>query len=343
MGIRVTWLFAVTCFLVSCLASYLLARYALKLKLVAIPGGHRQHSVDTPVVGGLAICFGLVFGWLGLSSPTTGLIFCLTLICLLGVIDDIYALPSWSRFIAQGAITYLMIKLTGVQLLSLGTLFANQELLLGAWSMPVTIFATIGVINAINMSDGLDGLAGSLTLLVLLALFYISGFESLLIIVSLMSVAGFLVWNLRIKRVRAYIFMGDAGSMMLGLLLSFLLISYSQMSSGFMPVTALWLLALPLMDAVAVLLVRPLRGKSPFQADRLHYHHQLQDKGLGVNLTLLLVLLSQVIFIVTGLLLWLNNVNENLQLAFFLCLFLAYAIRLYKFSAKEQRATNTAQ
>ena len=335
-----SWLFVCLCFFVSCFTSYFLARYAVKLKLIATPGGHRQHSVATPVVGGLAIYFGLMFAWLSLSSPSTGLIVCLTLICLLGLMDDMHSLPSWSRFIAQGAITYLMVKLTGVQLLSLGTLFTNQELLLGAWSMPVTIFATIGVINAINMSDGLDGLAGSLTFIVLLALFYISGFESLLIIVSLMSVAGFLVWNLRIKRTHAYIFMGDAGSMMLGLLLSFLLISYSQMSSGIMPVTALWLLALPLMDAVAVLLVRPLRGKSPFQADRLHYHHQLQDKGLNVNLTLLVVLLLQAAFIAVGLFLSVNNVNENWQFVFFLCLFLVYVIRLFKFSAKERLTTN---
>ena len=184
------------------------------------------------------------------------------------------------------------------------------------------------------MSDGLDGLAGSLTMLVLLALFFISGMQSKLVLVALVSVLGFLVWNLRLGRPRAYIFMGDAGSMMLGFLLSFLLISYSQIEVGFKPVTALWLLALPLMDAVAVLLVRPLRGKSPFQADRLHYHHQLLDKGFGVNQTLVFVLITQLIFIAVGLILRAYDVNENLQLASFLLLFLFYSIRLFRFSAK---------
>ena len=322
------------CFLVACLSAFFLARIATKLKLIAHPGEHRQHKVDTPVVGGLAIYLALVCGCLVLGFPSPELMLCLSLICLMGVLDDRFALPSWSRFIAQGLITYLMIKLTGIQLLSLGVLFSNQELILGAWSIPITIFATIGVINAVNMSDGLDGLAGSLTALVLLALFFISGMQSQLVLVGLVSVLGFLVWNLRLGRPRAYIFMGDAGSMMLGFLLSFLLISYSQIEVGFKPVTALWLLALPLMDAVAVLLVRPLRGKSPFQADSLHYHHQLLDKGFGVNKTLVLALLIQFIFIAVGLILRAYDVNENLQLASFLLLFLFYSIRLFRFSAK---------
>ena len=127
------------CFLVACLSAFALAHFAPKLKLIAEPGEHRQHKVDTPVVGGLAIYLALVCGCLMLGFPSPELMFCLSLICLMGVLDDRFALPSWSRFIAQGLITYLMIKLTGIQLLSLGVLFSNQELVLAAWSVPVTI------------------------------------------------------------------------------------------------------------------------------------------------------------------------------------------------------------
>lgn len=313
-------------------SAYCLARVAPCLKLLAVPGEHRLHQAPTPMVGGLAVYIGLLIGWAFIDVMSSGLLICLSLICYVGALDDRYSLPSWSRFIAQGVIVYLMIKLTGVQLNSLGVLFSDHELSLGAWSVPMTIFATIGVINAVNMSDGLDGLAGSLVLTALLALLFVSLQEATLILTAIFSLVGFLFWNLRVGRERATIFMGDAGSTMLGLLLSYLLIKYSQNSDGIRPVTALWLLALPLIDAVAVLVVRPLRGKSPFQADRLHYHHQLLDKRLSANKVLLVVIVMQVIFAMIGLLLWKNQINENVQLILFLSIFCCYVVRLWRFS-----------
>ena len=321
-------------FIVVCLASYGLARIAPRLKLLALPGAHRKHKEATPMVGGIAIYVGFLVGWILFEVPSTELLICLSLICFVGVLDDRYSLPSWLRFLAQGIVTYLMIKLTGVQLNSLGILFTSEELRLGAWSIAMTIFATIGVINAVNMSDGLDGLAGSLVLLVLIALLCINRIDVSLILVSVFSVMGFLFWNLNVGRSRASIFMGDAGSTMLGFLLAYLLIKSSQMPASIQPVTALWLLALPLVDAVAVLLVRPLRGKSPFKADRMHYHHQLLDKKLAVNQVLVVALFIQVLLIGLGLFLLNGNVSENGQLIAFLLLFFIYVVRLFKFSAK---------
>ena len=326
---------ALVSFSVCCISVFLLARFADKLSLIDKPSEHRQHKIETPMVGGLAMFLGLASGYLLFNQLSVGLLFCLFLICLLGAVDDRLQLPSWLRFICQGLITYLMINLTGIELQSLGILFSNQELLLQNWSVPITIFATIGVINALNMSDGLDGLAGCLTLIVLVALLSISGFQSPLIILSIAMLVGFLVWNLRVKRKQAYVFMGDAGSTMLGFLLSVLLISYSQTESGFMPVTALWLLALPLVDAVGVHIVRPMRGQSPFKADRLHYHHQLIDMGFSVNKTLIFVLVVQSILILIGLSLWKFNVNENSQLIGFLLFFFCYLIHLFRFSKNE--------
>jgi len=323
-------------FVVVVVSAYYLAAIAPRLKLLAVPSEHRRHQAPTPMVGGLAIYLGLLLGWLFIDAMNAGLIICLSLICYIGVLDDRYALPSWSRFLAQGLITYLMIRLTGVQLHSLGVLFFSEELILGSWSVPMTIFATIGVINAVNMSDGLDGLAGSLVLIVLLVLLFIGGDEVSLILAAVCSLSAFLVWNVRIRRERATIFMGDAGSTMLGFLLSYLLIKYSQQPTGIMPVTALWLLALPLIDAVAVLIIRPLRGKSPFQADRLHYHHQLLDKNLSVNQVLIVLLVIQSLLAMLGLLLWRMEVNENGQLIAFLTLFALYCIRLFWFSGIKQ-------
>ena len=329
------WLMLFIPFLVTVVSAAVLIKLAPTLQLLAVPGEHRQHAYATPMVGGIAMMLGLFSGFLVFNEPATGLLIFLVMICVVGVVDDRYALPSWSRFLAQGVASYGLIQLTGVQLNSLGILFSTQELVLGPWATPVTIFATIGVINALNMSDGLDGLAGSMAATVLLAILISGSSDVSLILVALSSIVGFLVWNLRVARSQAKIFMGDAGSTMLGLLIAYLLISYSQAPTGITPVTALWLLAIPLVDAVAVLIARPLLGRSPFSADRMHYHHQLQDIGCSVNKTLIIAVVLQAFMAGVGIVLWKNEVNENLQLSVFLGLFTTYLVYLYRSSVNK--------
>lgn len=326
-----------TCFLVfftSLFSAMLLANSAQRLKLLAVPGEHRLHSQATPMVGGLAMCVAVVIGILLAAPAHAPLLLPLVFICLVGALDDRYKLPSWLRFIAQAIAASAMVYFSGSELLSLGALKPGQEVVLGHWSVPMTVFATIGVINAINMSDGIDGLAGSLVVLILIALLFITGTNSNLILIIAFAVAGFLFWNLRIFRSSAKMFMGDAGSTMLGLLLAYLLIECSQIKQGIKPVTALWLTAIPLIDAVAVLIVRPLRGKSPFAADRIHYHHQLLDRSVSNNHTLLIALGMQVVFVIIGVLALNMNIAEHLQLRAFLSVFGLYFLSLLWFTRK---------
>lgn len=327
---------ASTVFLFVLSTVYFLSKLAPYLGLIAIPGEHRLHRSATPMVGGIAIYLGLLLGLAWVDGSFSLLLPGLLLMCVIGVLDDRFGLPSWSRFLAQAIAAYLMICFANVAIVDFGYLFsANSRVIMSDyWSNIMTGFACIGVINAINMSDGMDGLAGTLVLLVLTTLLVFGHPAQALIIVAISSVAGFLFWNLRLGRKRANVFMGDAGSMMLGLLLACLLIQYSQIDKGIFPVTALWLLALPLIDAVAVLIVRPLRGRSPFSADRIHYHHLLLDRGLTVNASLLVAIAVQFLFIGAGLILWVTRVAEHIQLMAFLLIFLAYLIRLYYFSGK---------
>jgi UDP-GlcNAc:undecaprenyl-phosphate GlcNAc-1-phosphate transferase len=325
--------------IVTALAVHLLSKFSGKLGLLAEPGEHRAHQTATPMVGGIAIYLGLLLGMLLIDNSFSSLLPSLFLMCAVGALDDRYNLPSWARFLAQGIAAYLIIALGNVALLDLGYLFSSDQriLLSPLWSTAITVFACIGVINAVNMSDGLDGLAGSLVFLVLLSLLLLGHPSQGLILISLTAIAGFLVWNIRVGRPRAKAFMGDAGSTMLGLLMAYLLIGHSQISNGIWPVTALWLLALPLIDAVAVLIVRPLRGRSPFSADRIHYHHQLLDRGISVNLSLIIALVVQSIFVLIGIALWRISFADHLQLALFLGLFSLYAARLYHFSGKFEK------
>jgi len=324
--------------LISTVACWFLIRSASSMSLIAEPGEHRQHSLPTPMVGGLAIYLALFFGLVLIAKQYVLLLPCLLFMCVVGVVDDRYALPSWLRFLAQGLAAYLMIQFTGIQLLSLGFLVGGeQEVLLNRWSMPLTIFATVGVINAINMSDGLDGLAGSMVVLVLISLLILNSSLDRLIWISIAAICGFLFFNLRLFRAQAAAFLGDAGSMMLGLLLATLLIQHSQNPIGIWPVTALWLLAIPLIDAVAVLLVRPLHGKSPFLADNSHYHHQLLQRGFSVNGVLVITLLSQIIFIAIGITLFQLRVAEHIQLIMFLAVFAVYLVHLWSWMRRNRK------
>lgn len=314
-------------FLTSCLLSWLFIKRAVSLGWVAHPDQHRQHKQATPLLGGLAIVLGIIFGVFIFGASHINVLPSLLLLCVVGIIDDRFKLPSTVRFIAQAVAAYLMIELTGVQLTQLGQLVSEQTVTLTTWSTPLTVFAVIGVINALNMSDGHDGLAGSLVILILVSLLIGIGShqQADLITITIASTLGFLVWNVRVLKPQANIFMGDAGSTALGFLLAYLFIDVSQnTANAFLPVTALWVFALPLFDAVAVLLVRPIRGKSPFSADRIHYHHQLRDRGISVNQVLISILTIQTLFIAIGLCFAWQGVTQSFQFFLFLFLFFIY-------------------
>ena len=326
-----SWVSIACVFIASLVLVGMLRQWADGLGLTVSPGAHRAHLSPTPVVGGIGMMLALVlYAVVAKDEALFGYAPAL-LLFVLGLWDDRYQLPSSVRLAVQCVTVFWLMQTTGIQLLSLGDLLGSGAIQLGSWVVVMTLFACIGVINALNMSDGMDGLAGTLAVLVCVSLLYVGApFASILILV-IASTAGFLVWNLRIGRPAASAFMGDAGSTTLGLLLAFFLINASQGSNAVIdPVTALWLMALPLMDAVGLLLVRPLRGRSPFAADHLHYHHALREFGLSVNQTLLVILCVQGGFIVLGLRLMQYEVPEATQFAAFLVLFLAYVGWLWR-------------
>ncbi|MEO0367964.1 MAG: hypothetical protein AAF197_04165 [Pseudomonadota bacterium] len=321
----------VLAFLLSAILCFALLKAAPSLDLLVHPGDHRLHAKPTPAVGGIAIFVTLLVS-VKITVPSE-ILFLLPSFCLVvvGVIDDRLHLHSLLRLLAQIVAAYLMIQITGIQLDQLGQLFSDEVIYLGSMSVPLTIFAAVGVINAINMSDGMDGLAGSMVILTLIVLAALGSTYTSLIYLIVASIAGFLVWNVRFRGRPARIFMGDAGSTALGLILAFLFIEITQgMSAPLLPVTALWLLLIPLMDAVCVLIVRPLMGQAPFSADHLHYHHALTDAGLTVNQALLGIVAAQLVFVALAVYFVEAQIPEALQLSLFLLLFFAYFILTYR-------------
>ena len=271
-----------------------LAPRAERYGLVDCPaGGRKDHAGSTPTVGGLAIVFGLAATALLAQFATqvhaafwAGLL----LIALTGTLDDLVDLQPAIKFAVQIVAALLMIYWGGLILLSLGELLSDKPLMLGRFAVPLTVFAVIGVVNAINLSDGADGLGGGLAFI---SVFWISvmGAASAhagtltLSLALLGCIAAFLAFNLRTPwRSRAAIFLGDAGSLSLGYALAWLTINAAQPQAQlFPPVIAIWLVAIPISDTIVCMSRRLLKGKNPFHADRTHLHHILIDLGMPVG------------------------------------------------------------
>jgi len=257
------------------------------------PSGRKNHGRPVLVIGGIAmvLAFKLILPWLGpLSGPQVYLMLALALICLVGLVDDMHQFSSRYLFVAQIMAGLLVVWGGGTQVHNLGNLFGFGAVHTGYLSIVFTLICLLGVINAVNMADGVDGLAGtivgvSVSWFALLA--YLAGKLALqaMMLVLLGVILGFLLFNLRTPWLkRASIFMGNAGSMSLGLLLTWFAVQLAgNFDSAVTPITAVWVIALPLMDMCRVMSSRICQGKSPFVGDHLHMHHMLSSVGYSVG------------------------------------------------------------
>jgi len=266
---------------------------ARRFDLVDHPVGRKKHSAPTPLVGGLAIFLSLALTHLlvgDLLSISYSLMIALLVTVGIGVADDAHEIGHRSKFFAQLIAALLIVSGTEVHVLHLGDIFALGHVALDKWSYLVTVIAIIGLMNAINMIDGLDGLAGTLVLvplLMFLGVAYNAGdvnSASQLLVLS-GAIFGFLLFNLRSPwRKRALVFLGDTGGLLLGLLLAWYSIRLAGgNTSPLRPITAVWILAVPLLDMGAVMFLRMMQKTSPFAADRQHLHYILLDAGFSVS------------------------------------------------------------
>ncbi|CBL44631.1 putative undecaprenyl-phosphate alpha-N-acetylglucosaminyl 1-phosphate transferase [gamma proteobacterium HdN1] len=317
------------------IALRLLIPLARRIGLVDHPDQRKLHHGAPPLVGGLAIFVGYSITWaMYLNDSHSLLVFtlCATLVVGLGAFDDARGLSAKRRLIAQAMIALLICIEIGNNLSNLGDLFGFGAISLGTGigSLIITNVAIVGGINAFNMVDGIDGLAGSLALVSLCALAILllhsqDTNEFALSVTLAICVLPYLAANLVIKPFHLKIFMGDAGSTLLGFSIAWLLIQGSQGNqTSFRPVTALWLIAIPLVDMITVMLSRILKGKSPFSADRIHLHHLLLDAGFTQRQTLRRIVLLASILATIGLVGEALNAPESVMFGGFLIFMIPY-------------------
>ncbi len=273
-----------------------LGRFAAPLGLLDHPTDRKHHVGSVPLVGGLAIFLGVLAGALSYGrfhDFATLLLGTSALLVLLGALDDRFNLSVRIRLLVQTIAILTVIASSGVYIHSLGHLFGH-EVELGWGGIPLTLVAVIGLLNAFNMMDGIDGLAGGLALVAIAALVTFAGATPLrgtLVLMALLAVATlpYLAANLGLAGRK--VFMGDAGSMVLGYLLAWTLIRLSQQpGSHLSPVDVLWCVAVPVLDTFAVMYRRLRQGQSPFKPDRGHIHHILLRAGLSPRATLLVLI-----------------------------------------------------
>jgi len=300
-----TWPLAA--FLITVAVVPLLSFLARRIGLVDRPGGRKHHEGNIPLIGGLAVlpvflALGFGGGFLNITEHWTLLAGALLLL-FTGAWDDHSHINPKLKFIVHIMVAFLVVHHGGAQIYTLGDVFGWGEVRLYYLSETFTILAVVLLMNAVNLVDGLDGLSGGKCLVMfgwLMAGAALAGlwpvFWLLAIIVA--ALAGFLSYNMRHPlRSKASIFMGDAGTLSLGLVLAWFCIDLTQGTDAALPpVSVAWILGLAVIDAIAQLIRRICEGKHPFYADRGHFHHHFVDEGMDAGKATALITAMTFIF-----------------------------------------------
>ena len=270
--------------------------------LVDQPDERKRHVGSVPLSGGIAVFISIVVGTFALNVPpyTTEMLIIAILVFALGVFDDFQHTNPWLRLSLQYGAGVALATYGGIAIYNVGNLLTLGDIPLLKLAVPLTALAVAGLSNAYNMIDGIDGLCASLMLVPIAVLSTLAAstghpmLNSLLLMVVPLIV--FLLFNLGPnKKYLPKIFLGDGGSITMGFLITASLVYFSQGESALIkPVTALWLVTVPLMDMLATMARRYKNGRKLMEADRSHLHYSLIDLGLNTTITLLVIVVYAV-------------------------------------------------
>ena len=289
-------------FMITFFAIPIIIEVARRKKLFDEPDERKVHKMVIPTLGGLGIFGGFILATL-LGAPVGSselqyFAAAAIVIFFLGIKDDILVLSAAKKFIGQLIAAGIIIKFGGVQISNMHGFFGINTIPHLA-SIVLTLFTIIVIINSFNLIDGVDGLAGSLGLLTAMlfgAYFYYAG--QLLYAVMAFSLAGSLIGFLIYNFSPAKIFMGDTGSLLIGLINSIMVVKFINIADSSTvsfpleaaPAIGIAILIVPLFDTLRVFALRIFKRRSPFSPDRNHVHHFLLDLGFShTKITLLCV------------------------------------------------------
>ena len=281
-------------FIITFLAIPVILLIAEKKKLYDVPDERKIHTHPVASLGGVGIFGGFLLASLlsiqGYLNPEFQYFFAAALVIFfLGLKDDLIVLSASKKFIGQIIAASILIHLGGIRLDSMFGLFGFEQVPEG-FGLALSYLTIIVVINSFNLIDGIDGLAASLGIISMLifGIYFFAVAQQAYALLAF-AMAGSLVAFLIFNHHPAKIFMGDSGSLMIGLVNSILVIKFINVANS--PLVAIpvqsavaigfAILIVPLLDTLRVFSVRIINGRSPFSPDCNHVHHLLLDRGIG--------------------------------------------------------------
>ncbi|MCB0658990.1 MAG: undecaprenyl/decaprenyl-phosphate alpha-N-acetylglucosaminyl 1-phosphate transferase [Saprospiraceae bacterium] len=279
------------------------------------PGERRSHTDSIPTLGGIGIFAGVIFSivlWtpFGVFQDLQYILCAFVIIFLIGAKDDLVPMSPWRKLAGQLFAAFILVYKANVRLTSFYGLF-GITLLPDMISYAFSIFTILVIINSFNLIDGINGLTGSISTLISLVLgvwFFLV--DQLDLAIVAFALAGSVLAFMRYNVTPAKIFMGDTGSLFVGLVCAILTIKFIEVHrelSGSIyavrsaPAVAIGILILPLFDTLRVFTIRILRGHSPLSPDRRHIHHMMIDAGFSHMQATGILILSNIAFIVIAL------------------------------------------
>ena len=319
---------------------FFLRKVAHNIGLIDTPSLRKRHTGEIPLVGGIAVFVTIaqfVYNKPFLLPHYQSFLIAIGLITVIGAIDDKFDISFKIRLFVQALLTVFVMYYSEVELNNIGDIFGLGEIELGALAPLFTVLAVIAAINAFNMVDGIDGLLGGLSIVTFLSLAIIinqsgNSHLSYFCIVIIVAMIPYVLMNLGVLGKKRQVFMGDAGSMLIGFTVIWVILFASQENEApiMRPVTALWIIALPLMDMAAIVYRRIKRKRSPFRPDRDHLHHICQRMGYSKIQTLFIICGMAALFAAIGISSEFVNVPEYIMFWLFIALFISYSLMLLR-------------
>ena len=292
------------CFVTSVLLVWLMRKVAMYLGVYDMPNERKIQKAPVPLLGGVGIFLTFLIGYIFFCKPSdimSSILIASFLILLLGIFDDIKPIPAKYKFIVQILIAAIVVFYGGLKLDEAS--FLGLHIKLGIFSYPLTIIMIVGIINAINLIDGLDGLSSGIASIYFLTTaiigFILNKFGGLDIIISIIMLGatlGYLVHNFP----PAKIYMGDAGSTFIGLIISIIILIGFRALTLTSLIIPLLLLAIPILDTLFAIIRRKLKHQPAMQPDKEHLHHQLLKMNFSKVKTILIIYAINIMFSVTS-------------------------------------------
>jgi UDP-GlcNAc:undecaprenyl-phosphate GlcNAc-1-phosphate transferase len=320
--------------LVTMISLPLLAKLATRWLIVDRPGVRKVHATPVPRIGGLAMASGVLAAALisiDLQPQDRWFLAAAGILVIFGVLDDRFDLHY--RIKLMGQIVAVGCVVLGGHV-RVNTITLDDRVVLPEWvALPLTMVFLVGITNAINLADGLDGLAGGTTFLCLCAVALLSSAgDPGAGTATGLAFAGAVLGFLRFNTYPASVFMGDAGSQLLGFTVGVLSVRATQGPSSLISAAIpILLLAVPILDTLSVMVQRVGEGRSPFSPDKNHVHHKLLALGFGHHEAVMVIYVIQAALFVLA---YAMRYESDLSILALVVAFFAFAITALQWAAR---------